>query len=172
MNKKWLALWRHAVQTPNSHFQRRNTQGKAHRLLFQKVTDCMMFAGKVGRIIRILNDEPDDNLYFVIVSKSCENTKTASIVLLTLESVSSAHFCTSQNVSNRTLVTLGRASSELLASCSTSSISAVAGPAVTAMAPSCGAGGSRSWSARAQPFLHRASSRDDFCFSMSLKHRR
>lgn len=80
MNKKWLALWRHAVQTPNSHFQKRNTQGKAHRLLFQKVTDCMMFAGKVGRIIRILNDEPDDNLYFVIVSKSCENTKTPSIV--------------------------------------------------------------------------------------------
>lgn len=92
--------------------------------------------------------------------------------LLTLESVNSAHFWISQNVSIRALAMLCTVSSELLATCSTTSTSAAVWPVVTALAPSCAAGGSRSWSARAQPFLHRASSRDDFCFSMSLKQRR
>lgn len=93
---------------------------------------------------------------------------------LTLESVSSAHFCTSQNVSIRALATLFKVSSELLASCLTSSPS-ITGRAVTtslALAPSRSMAGKRSWSARAQPFLHRASSSEDFCFSMSLKQRR
>lgn len=89
--------------------------------------------------------------------------------MLTLESVSSAHFCTSQNVSIRALATLLKVSSELLGSCLTASASAAGCALTMALAPSRVATGKRSWSARAQPFLHRASSSEDFCFSMSLK---
>lgn len=89
--------------------------------------------------------------------------------MLTLESVSSAHFCTSQNVSIRALATLFKVSSELLASCLTASSSAAGRALTKALAPSRGATGKRTWSARAQPFLHRASSSEDFCFSMSLQ---
>lgn len=89
--------------------------------------------------------------------------------MLTLESVSSAHFCTSQNVSIRALATLSGVSSELLASCLTPSSSTAGRAPTVTLAPSRGTAGKRSWSARAQPFLHRASSSEDFCFSMSLK---
>lgn len=92
--------------------------------------------------------------------------------MLTLASVSSAHFCTSQNVSIRALATLFKVSSELLASCLTSSSSITGRAATTALAPSRDTAGKRSWSASAQPFLHRASSSEDFCFSMSLQQRR
>lgn len=108
------------------------------------------------------------DMYVGIFQKLVGKKKKRSAEL-TLESVSSAHFCTSQNVSIRALATLFKVSSELLASWLTASSSAAGRALTMALAPSRGATGRRTWSARAQPFLHRASSSEDFCFSMSLQ---